>query len=498
MSIVLVNPNLVVQKADPLTTGVVYMPITLAYVAAALRASGLSVDVIDAYGEAPLQARSPSGAGAFWMFGLSEDEVIARVPREPRLFIVYAINLTNHVSTVGIVRSLKRHFPDVPLLVLENPNAVTAYALNEVKGAFFEAGADFILTGYAERSAVALAKAVCDGLAINKACGILGLGGRDFKTAPALEQDVELPYPAWDLFPLKNYWSLRFAHGPVTGRKYLPILTSRGCPYGCRFCVTPAVSGQHWHGREPGDVVAEMAFWKKSQGVEEFHFEDLNPTVSEDRIRRICEDLLARKLEVTWKLVSGTKAETIRDMATVDLMARAGCRYVSISPETGSARVLQSMGKPFDVPHGMRLLRALGQAGIYSQACFVLGFPGEEDSDRVLTEKLVREAVQSGVDEIALFVITPVPGSAIFREFNGYSSLSELNFSPVWRKDYVKLSAFRRRLYAKFLWWKLRYRPGALLAQPWRFLTRKFETKMEMVPYRAAVLFLAGSRKGKK
>ena len=106
---------------------------------------------------------------------------------------------------------------------------------------------------------------------------------------------------------------------------------------------------------------------------------------------------------------------------------------------------------------------------------------------------LTGDLTRVGVDEIALFIITPVPGSAIYEQLQGYKSLSELNFSPTWREDYQRLSRFRLQLYARFLFWKLRYHPLKLLRQPVNFLRRRFETKMEMVPYRAIVLRWLGA-----
>ena len=146
------------------------------------------------------------------------------------------------------------------------------------------------------------------------------------------------------------------------------------------------------------------------------------------------------------------------------------------------------MRKPFDLKHAVRLVRRMNQVGIRSQACFVLGYPGETEEDRALTWDLVRDLTKEGVDEIALFIITPVPGAAIYEAMQGYRSLSELNFSPTWRDDYQRLSRFRLKLYTRFLFWKLRYHPLKLLRQPINFLRRRFETKMEMIPYKAMVL----------
>jgi anaerobic magnesium-protoporphyrin IX monomethyl ester cyclase len=484
--IILINPNLVVQRHDPFTTGIVYMPISLAYIASSLREAGFPVKVVDAFGERPSQARHE---GKFLLLGLNYDEVVDLIPDNCEAVFVYAINLTNHLSTVGIVSAVKRGRPSCPVVVVENTQAVSAYALNLVAREFYDAGADYVLTGEGELRAVGLVRAILNG-GSEHLQQLDGLGSRQFHNAPeSVIKDLDdLPFPAWDLFPIENYWNLRFAHGPLQAKRYLPLLTSRGCPYPCKFCVVPATNNQKWRPRSAKNVVDEIESLAGKYQVKEFHVEDLDPTISDQRIREICEELRRRGLQINWKIAAGTKVETIRNEETIDLMAAAGCRYISISPETGSPRLLKEMRKPFNLSHAVRLVRRMNQVGIRSQACFVLGYPGETAEDLRMTRDLVRDLTREGVDEIALFIITPVPGSAIYEQLHGYKSLSELNFSPTWREDYGQLSRFRLRLYAQFLLWKLRYHPLKLLRQPFNFVRRSFETKMEMVPYRAMVL----------
>lgn len=489
MTIALINPNLVVQRDDPFTTGIVYMPISLAYLAGALRAAQYSIKVIDAYAAAPRRCRRD---GSFLFFGLDERQLLTELPKDLDAVFVYAINLTNHLSTIGIVKVLKRAHPAVPVIVLENTQAVTAYALSLVAAEFYAAGADYVLTGEAERRALQLLAALAKGPGEKILRAIDGLGSPNFYNPPTaflLDKDLDdLPFPAWDLFPLENYWSLRFAHGPLSAARYLPLLTSRGCPYPCGFCVVPATNSQKWRPRSPGNVVDEIEHFVRVLSVKEFHIEDLDPTISDQRIREICAEVVRRNLKIIWKIAAGTKVETMRDEETIDLMAKAGCRYISVSPETGSPRLLKLMRKPFNLEHAVRIVKRMNQVGIRSQACFVLGYPGETEEDLRMTWDLVHDLTRVGVDEVALFIVTPVPGSSIHEQFSGYHNLSELNFSPTWRSDYQKLNRFRVRLYAHFLWWKLRYHPLKLLRQPLNFLRRRFETKMEMVPYRALML----------
>ena len=486
-SIVLINPNLVVQRNDPFTTGIVYMPVGLAYVAASLREAGFPVQVIDAFAERPKQARR---MGKFTLMGLSDAEIVKRIPNDAALVFIFAQNLTNHIATANILQTIKRQHPDLPLVILENTQAVTAYALQNVMSEFFDLGADYVLTGEGEQRAVALARLLWGQDEQEELNQLEGLGSAAFFNPPEdVIQDLDrLPLPAWDLFPLKNYWNLRFAHGPQSDKRYLPLLTSRGCPYPCRFCVIPATNNQKWRARSAQNVIDEIEFYGDIFGVHEFHIEDLDPTISDQRIREIAEEIIYRKLDITWKIVAGTKVETIRSEETIDLMAESGCRYISISPETGSPRVLKLMRKPFGLDHAVRLVKRMNQVGIRSQACFVLGFPGETDDDLQMTWDLVHDLTKQGADEIALFIITPVPGSAIYDEFEGFASLSEMNFTPTWREDYESLSKFRLKLYGAFLWWKFRYYPGKIVRQSINFIRRRFETKMEMVPYRALVL----------
>jgi anaerobic magnesium-protoporphyrin IX monomethyl ester cyclase len=494
--IALINPNLVMQRNDPFTTGIVYMPVSLAYFAATLRSRGVECRVIDAFGERPNQCRVD---GAFLVRGLTPEEVVGRLAPQTEGVVLYAGNLTWHRALIQILKAVRAARPRIPIIVMENTQAVTAYSLRQVQDEFYDQGADYVITGEAEERGLALVEALRSGALPSDAANRDGLGFRNngnLQYTPPQQQIANLdtlPFPAWDLLPLENYWRLKYAHGPFTTRRYLPLLTSRGCPYPCRFCVIPETNSTRWRARSAQNVVDEMEAYSGKFGVREFHIEDVDPTVNDKRTRAICEEILRRRLDVIWKIAAGTKVETLRDAETVQLMARAGCRYISISPESGSPRLLKLINKPFDIDHAVHLIETMNTVGIRSQACFVLGFPGEERDDLQMTWDLVHRLTKVGVDEIALFVITPVPGSAIFGQFSGFQDYSELNFSPTWRPDYESLNRFRLALYRHFLQWKLRYHPRKMVRQPLNFVLRRFETKMEMTPYRALHAALLGA-----
>ena len=484
MKLTLINPNIVVLKNDPLTTGIPFMPISLAYLAGSLRNQGYDLQIIDSFGADPFLIRTQ---GKFYYQGLRSNEILKRIDSESDAIILYAGILTSHSSVIEIIKSVKSTFSDIPTLVVENTQAVTAYSLKSALKEFFDAGADYVLTGECELRANILLKGISEKKANITIDGIAFWNGKEVEyTDPEgyIEDVNAMTFPAWDLFPLENYWKLGYSHGPVQGR-FLPLLTSRGCPFPCRFCVVPSLNNQRWRPRSAKNVVDEMEHHVRHLNIDEFHVEDLNPTIKGRRVREMCEDILKRGLNVRWKIVAGTMIPDITDRETFQLMYDAGCRYISFSPETGSEDMFKPIGKKFDFNNGLYAVELLNSIGIKTQACFVIGFPEETDNDRNKTYEYVKQLTRKGVDEIALFIIAPVPGSAIYSQFHGFETLSQLNFTPTWRGDFSALNSFRLALYRAFLIWKIQYYPFKIIKQLINFLGRNFETKMEMVPYKA-------------
>jgi len=324
---------------------------------------------------------------------------------------------------------------------------------------------------------------------INKIDNLEKISGLICSSFQNLKRDLiedldSLPFPDWSQIPIKNYWKLKYAHGPFASKKYISLLTSRGCPYPCKFCVVPETNNRRWRFKSPKKVVDEIEHYIKQYNVKEFHLEDLNPTVNENRTVELCNEIIARNLNITWKIVAGTKVESIKKTSTIELMAKSGCKYISISPESGSMKIMKEIGKPFDINHAYKIVKSMNENKIYSQACFVLGYPGEDKNDLNLTKKMILNFTKNGIDEIAIFIISPIPGSEIFNLIDGYSNFSELNFSPTWRSDYSYLFKKRIQFYLFFLLLKIIFFPTKIIKQIWNFFTLNFQTKMEMVPYK--------------
>jgi radical SAM superfamily enzyme YgiQ (UPF0313 family) len=480
------NPNTIFLKSDPFTTGIVYMPIGLAYAVAVAKNRNIQFQVLDTFGLSPKQSRLSQD---FVYLGLNPEETISRIQPDVELVIIYANQLTNTKSIVEIIEEIKSNLIDVKICIMENTQAVTSYNLEVVASDFFNLGVDGIIVGEIEESLEELVKHFDKKFEDNTRIQglILKNDSEETKRSSSFISNLDkLPFPAWEEFPLENYWNLGYGHGPVHSNRYLPILTSRGCPYPCGFCVVPSTNLRKWRARSPENVVDEIEFFKKKFQVSEFHVEDLDPTINDTRTKNFCKLLIERNVGINWKIVAGTKVETIKNKETVELMAKSGCVYISISPESGSAEVLKKMNKPFDLIRALEVSKECIKNKIKIQACFVLGYPGETKSDLRKTGRLIRKLSIFGIDEIALFVISPVPGSSIYQDFDLQNvNLSQLNFSPTWREDFKKLNSIRLFLYIQFILIKAIFHPIKIIHNIYGFFTKKFQTKMEMTPFRA-------------
>jgi len=475
----LISPRIAVQKGDFLGSGVPYWPLELATLAGFLRDAGQTPEVIDLLGEYPGRFEHRDD---HYLQGQSINAHLASAAvREAKVFVLYAMSYMSHGELLEITRTLRRARPDARIAVLENSQAVTAYSLPRLAPDFFEAGADTLICGEAYFNWPEIeAHLAGNGPVPNN---VIVPGGSTKVERRYVKKEGKYPIPAWELFKVSGYFQLPYAHGPKTP-KFLPILTSRGCPYPCDFCVVPETNDRRWRERAASDVVDEMITLRDRFGVRDFQMEDLNPTVRHERFDEICELLIARKANVRFYIVSGTKAETV-PIAQVPLLAKAGCRYISISPESGSRSLMKIIGKPFNYQHGLQLVKACRQYGIRTQACFLVGHPSETEEDFVSSSDYLARMVREGVDEVAVFVVAPFAGSALYAHSRiGMTDSKALpSFSPKGRKDYADVERRRSALVRTFFVEKLK-RGLDLWFQGLRAVFGIPQTKMENLPRR--------------
>jgi len=482
--VALINPPLVHVTGDPFGD-IPFMPTGITYLAGYLLANGVDVSIVDGFGLAPRQVyRIDDQLSAT---GLTEDEIIERLTDENLVGISVHSGMSHSVS-LRLAAQVRDRLPDAVLIAGGN-HASAVY------DELIEGGFDYVCIGEGEDVLLDLVRCRRDGR--GDPHSIPGLAYRGGVCLPnRLEPDLDkFGFAALELLPLDNYWSLGMQHAPVKGR-YMVITTSRGCPFNCRFCTTPKLLGRRWRHRSPKHVVDEIQADVDRFGIEEVTIQDELFGCRKEVAQAIAREILDRNLQVRLSLPSGVKAESF-DEETLSLLRQAGLEYMCLAPESGSERVLDRMNKPVDFDRFYRVVAFARRLGIRLGCFFVLGFEDENDDDRRLTMKLIRELTRMGVDEVSIFIWTPLPGADAFESETGWSRYEDLNWSPAWRTDYRYLARFRRRLYLRWFFTKAMYHPVGLLRSAWNVVSGRYELKSEMA-LRRLILSMFRVRTGPK
>jgi len=444
------------QRWDPFGS-IPAMPTALPSLAAWLRARGATkVEVIDGFGEAPTASFTP--APGLLARGLRPDEIVQRIDPRADLVGVSVHAVSSDTVALETVRRIARRGGPPVVVGGAHPGLMPER--------FLEAGARWVVRGEGER-------------ALGRLAGLEG----ELPPSGVVEGDLvscldDLPPADYDSLPLGNYWELGLGHGPIRG-KYVNVSTSRGCAHGCRFCSTPALARGGWRAMSAERVVEELERVRADLGVREVHLEDDDFAADPARVAALCEGLLVRDVGVGFSLPSGVRSEPL-DAEIVGLLGRAGCRYLSLAPESGSARVLRAMGKTLDLDHLIHVAEAAVAARIRVGCFLVIGFPGETGADRAETAALAERLVRLGVDDLSVFIWSPLPGAAAFDLERGWERLEQLCWTPRWRAGYARLEAARVGIYLRALGGVAVARPGAVAASAARVALGGYETKGEM------------------
>ncbi len=265
----------------------------------------------------------------------------------------------------------------------------------------------------------------------------------------------DLPLPRHDLLPLARY------RAPLVKGKYAFVVTSRGCPAGCRFCIKHVTSGAGVRFRSPDNVLAELE-QLVALGVHSIHmYADLF-TVNRDHVVGICQGILDRGLALRW--TCNSRVDFV-DPELLQLMARAGCWMISWGIESGDEKMLRRMHKGITVAQVEQALTWSKAAGIMNWGYFIIGLPGEtEDSIR----STIDLAKRLPIDLVLFHIAAPHPGTPFFFEvveqgwFRPGTRWEDVDMDRSTVLDYPNLKAEQLERWARvaFREWALRPRPA--------------------------------------
>ncbi len=246
------------------------------------------------------------------------------------------------------------------------------------------------------------------------------------------------------------------------------------------------MNGRRYRSRSEQNVVDELEYIAKNlTKVNDIFFEDDTLTSNRRRMRNICDEIIQRKLDITW--TCNARADV--DIETLRKMKAAGCRLMCVGYESGDQRVLDGMKKHITIERMHQFADDAKKAGILVHGCFMVGAPGETRESMTQTLELAKEL---DPDTAQFYPIMVYPGTEAYswaRE-NNYIAVDDfsewltddgLHNTVVSRPD---LSAQEMVDFCDDARREFYLRPRYILSKGWQMISHPHESKRLLKSFR--------------
>ncbi|WP_170291916.1 B12-binding domain-containing radical SAM protein [Heliobacterium mobile] len=232
---------------------------------------------------------------------------------------------------------------------------------------------------------------------------------------------ASLPWPHRDSLPNENYFD------SVCGLDLpqLQIMTSRGCPYGCIFCVWPQLiyRGTHYRTRSPEDVVNEIEENLRRYPYRSIYIDDDTFNINREHVLMIARLMKQRGLtDVPWGIMA--RADRMTENM-LDELKEAGLFSVKYGVESADQQVLNDIGKKLDLAKVSQIIRYTKEIGIKVHLTFTFGLPSDTAES---IEETIALAASLPSDSVQFSIATPFPGTKMYTEYDARGWISTKNW----------------------------------------------------------------------
>jgi radical SAM superfamily enzyme YgiQ (UPF0313 family)/2-polyprenyl-3-methyl-5-hydroxy-6-metoxy-1,4-benzoquinol methylase len=213
----------------------------------------------------------------------------------------------------------------------------------------------------------------------------------------------EMPIPAWNLVDVMSYqpWGSGTHRGnDLTSTPRCPIVLGRGCPGACAFCSSWSINGEYrsyspeWMSR----LLSRL--WER--GVRHLGWQDDCLTASREVTFDLC-NVLSR---YDFSSFGTTRVDCV-DAELVRKMSEVGFYELSFGIESGSERILRSMGKKANLHNALVAREACRCHGVIFTALMMDGYPGDDDESRQETHDFLARLMPDKCCSLGKTIVLP-------------------------------------------------------------------------------------------
>jgi len=234
-----------------------------------------------------------------------------------------------------------------------------------------------------------------------------------------LEKDLDqIPLPDRDTIPWHWYQEAWFTRQP-----FMNMMTARGCPYHCTFCLWPQVMyGHKQRVRSLDNVFREIHHLIDRYGLKEVNIDDGTFTTKKERVIEFCRRIRKEKIRFIW--TCNGRVDHLDDEVLIE-MKQSGCRMIRLGVESGSQDVLDKIKKRLTLKQIEDGFRRVKRHGIQALGGFMFGFPHDS---RKTVEETIAFAKKLSPDQVQFSINMCYPGTSLYEYAKGNDLLLAKSF----------------------------------------------------------------------
>ncbi len=343
------------------------------------------------------------------------DSFVLRIKKEKPDILGITVFSHTVLFTRRLLKQLRSQFNRDIVLVVGGPhiNAVREMVFRDLPLV------DFAITSDGEQGLVEFVRWLDEGRPNDKLAGIPGLIYRENGFIRFNQNTFNSNIDEYDFIDYQNIIELKkyFRQGSPMGLFHsrspvVAIITTRGCPFPCRFCGSALNTGKRVRSRNAAHVVEEMKVLSRNFGVREIHIMDDNFTFNKEHVLGICQRIIKENLDISIAMPNGIRLDTVDEEMLLS-MKKAGFYSLGFGIETASDTTLKYISKGITTDFIKDKIKLCKRMGFQTVGFFILGFPNETIQDNYNTGRFPDNI---GLDFASFGNFTPLPGTALYDE----------------------------------------------------------------------------------
>lgn len=348
-----------------------------------------------------------------------------------------------------------------------DPNIITiaggVHFSNYAKETLKNTKIDYIVIGEGEITTVELIKELKKkNPNPKKINGISYKSGKKIIITPPRELICDLdslPIPAYDLMPMEKYGTSKYLFHPGGAT----IHHSRGCPYGCKFCVCWQQMSKrkkekkipHWRTKSVGRVIEEIEILYHKYNKRGIVFTDDTWNFDPKWSREFAETVIQKKLKIQW--FAFMRADLlVRDhkLGVMKKLVEAGLSHIIIGVERKDDKDLKSLNKNVkgDIAKKAFEIMRKNYPSVFAQGTFIIGTEDETVESIKELSRYINEDLM--LDYPSFSPLTPVPGTPFWDEAQKKDLIEVKNFESFdWYTPVMRTKHMSREDLEEALFW---------------------------------------------